>query len=157
MLSRTEYLRRKFEARMNKAVDFAYANCCRDFDIAEMADAACFSRYHFHRLFYAMTGETPGEFVKRLRLARAAGLLRNRPDLDITGVALNSGFSGSSVFSRAFKDRFGVSPSAFRSASNARLEEILRRAGLKDSKESQTEGKAGSLKGKVPQDSDPLT
>jgi len=104
-----------------------------------------------------MTGETPGEFVKRLRLARATVLLRNRPGLDITGVALDSGFSGSSVFSRAFKDRFGVSPSAFRSASDARLEEILRRAGLKDSKESQTEGKAGSLKGKVTQDSDPLT
>jgi AraC-like DNA-binding protein len=156
MLSRTEYLRRQFEARMNKAVDFAYANCGRDFDLAEMADAACFSRYHFHRLFFALTGETPGGFVKRLRLARAAGLLRNCPGLDITAIALDSGFSSSSVFSRAFRERFGVSPSAYRSATDAGLDEILRHAGIKESKESQTEGKAGSPEGKVPQDSSSL-
>jgi AraC family transcriptional regulator len=117
-----------------------------------LADAACFSRFHFHRLFYAYTGETPGEFVKRIRLARAAGFLRNNPGLDITGVALDSGFSGSSVFSRAFKEKYGVSPSAFRSASDSRLEEILRNAGFKDSKESQAEGKTGVLDGKTAQE-----
>lgn len=152
MLSRTEFLRRQFEARINKAIDFAYANCGQDFDLAGMADAACFSRFHFHRLFYAFTGETPGEFVKRIRLARAAGFLRSRPDLDITGVALDSGFSGSSVFSRAFKDKYGVSPSAFRSASGDRLDEILRSAGFKDSNQSQAKGNAGSPDGKRAQD-----
>ncbi|OHD78151.1 MAG: hypothetical protein A3J97_10360 [Spirochaetes bacterium RIFOXYC1_FULL_54_7] len=111
MLSRTEYLRKQFEARINKAVDFAYANCRRDFDPAGMADAACFSRFHFHRLFYAFTGETPGEFVKRIRLARAAGLLRNNPGLDIN----NHGGAGLwffrfKRFPRAFRNKFGVPP-----------------------------------------------
>lgn len=44
MESRSSYLRKEYEARMNRAMDFAYRNCGRDFDLAQMADAACFSR-----------------------------------------------------------------------------------------------------------------
>ncbi|TFG80460.1 MAG: AraC family transcriptional regulator, partial [Spirochaetales bacterium] len=146
---RAAWLRKEYETRVNRAVDFAYANSGREFDLAEMADAACFSRFHFHRLFLAMTGETPGEFVKRLRLARAASLLRTDPKSDITGIALGCGFSGSSVFSRAFRDRFGLSPSAFRALSynEARLVLIRSRGGSKLDHGGSNDGQAESNQG----------
>ncbi len=144
MPTREDLLRREYEGRMNKAMDYAYANCGRDFDLAEMADAACFSRYHFHRMFSAFAGETPGEFVRRLRLSRAASLLRDNPRLDVTGVAMESGFSSPSVFSRAFRERFGVSPSAFRAAGEAELEGMLRAVGLARSNHGQAQSKPGA-------------
>jgi AraC family transcriptional regulator len=119
MPTREDYLRMEFEARINRAVDYAYAHCHRDFELAEMADAACFSRFHFHRMFLALTGETPGEFVRRVRLSRAAGQLRNDPRRSVTDVALDNGFSGSSVFARQFKERFGVSASEYRRAAHS--------------------------------------
>lgn len=146
-MTREEYLRREYAGRMNKAMDYAYANLGRDFELAEMADAACFSRYHFHRMFSAFSGETPGEFLRRIRLAKAAGLLRDDPRRDVTAVAMDSGFSSPSVFSRAFKDRFGVSPSAFRAADEAKLASILKAAGLARSKPSQTPGNDGQAEG----------
>lgn len=146
-MTREEYLRREYAGRMNKAMDYAYANLGRDFELSDLADAACFSRYHFHRMFSAFTGETPGEFLRRIRLAKAAGLLRDDPRRDVTAVAMDAGFSSPSVFSRAFKERFGVSPSAFRDADEAGLAAILKAAGLARSKPSQTPGKRGQAGG----------
>jgi len=119
MISREEYLRREYEARINRAVDFVYANYGRDFDLLEMADAANFSRFHFHRLFLAFTGETPAGFVRRIRLAMAAGMLSKNPDRSVTEIALECGFSGPSVFARQFKECYGVSAGAWRRAKGA--------------------------------------
>lgn len=132
---------------MNRAIDFAYANYHRDFDFDEMADAACFSRFHFHRLFRAISGETPGAFVRRIRLARAASMLRNDPSKSVTDVALSCGFSGSSAFARAFKESCGVSATEFRDARGERAEALFaslreRLAGA-ESNECKTGGKRG--------------
>lgn len=142
-MTREDYLRREYAGRMNKAMDYAYANLGREFELSEMADAACFSRYHFHRMFSAFTGETPGEFLRRIRLAKAASLLRDDPRRDVTAVAMDSGFSSPSAFSRAFKERFGASPSAFREADEAGLAAILVAAGLARSKQGQAQGNGG--------------
>lgn len=146
-MTREEYLRREYAGRMNKAMDYAYAKLGSDFELSEMADAACFSRYHFHRMFTAFTGETPGEFLRRIRLAKAAGLLRDDPRRDVTAVAMDSGFSSPSAFSRAFKERFCVSPSAFRDADEPCLAAILKAAGLARSKPSQASGNDGQAAG----------
>jgi AraC family transcriptional regulator len=78
-----------------------------------VARAAQLSPCHFHRVFRALTGETLNQFVKRLRLEKALGLLAHHGRQTLTEVALASGFSSSSDFSRCFKQRFGVPPSAF--------------------------------------------
>ena len=70
MVSREDYLRKEYEARINRAIDFVYNNYQDDFELTALADAANFSRFHFHRLFQAYTGETPAEFVRRHRLDR---------------------------------------------------------------------------------------
>lgn len=80
----------------------------------EMAEVAAFSKFHFHRVFAAMTGETPADFVRRLRLDRAAHLLVSGGVASVTEIAMMSGFPTPSAFARDFKARFGVSPKAFR-------------------------------------------
>ncbi|MBP7096541.1 MAG: AraC family transcriptional regulator [Spirochaetia bacterium] len=141
-MTRADYLRREYEGRVNRAIDFVYANFSRDFDLDELADAAAFSRFHFHRVFHALTGETLAGFVRRVRLARSADLLRSAPGLDVTQVALECGFSGPSVFSRAFRDRYGCSPSEWRSGDFP-----APRSARDESKQGQADGKGGDAGG----------
>lgn len=61
-------------------------------DLTRLADVACLSRYHFHRVYRAMRGETVAETVRRLRLHRAAVELINR-ELPITRVARRAGYT----------------------------------------------------------------
>ncbi len=81
--------------------------------LAEVAEGAAFSPYHFHRLFTAYTGESLSAFVRRLRLERAANRLRQTFD-PVTEIALDVGYETPTNFSRAFRQYFGQSPSTFR-------------------------------------------
>jgi AraC family transcriptional regulator len=73
-----------------------------------LARVGCFSKFHFHRVFKSITNETVKDMVNRLRLERAAELLRTIPKLSVTAAAIECGFSSVSVFSRAFRKQFGV-------------------------------------------------
>jgi AraC-like DNA-binding protein len=79
-----------------------------------LARDAHYSRFHFQRMFRQLTGETPSNCRRRLRLERAAyHLLQN--DRAVTELAFDSGFDSLEGFSRAFRKVAGVSPSHFRS------------------------------------------
>ena len=78
-----------------------------------MARAACFSRRQFHRLMVEVLGETPGTHQRRLRLDRGAWLLLTSR-ATVLDVALETGFENHETFTRAFRTRLGVTPSAFR-------------------------------------------
>ncbi|MGA2247055.1 MAG: GyrI-like domain-containing protein [Verrucomicrobiota bacterium] len=84
-------------------------------DLEELARVACFSSFHFHRVFAAMTGETIADHVRRLRLERAAMELRSGAK-QVIQVALDAGYEGHEAFTRAFKAAYGVSPAKFRCA-----------------------------------------
>lgn len=71
------------------------------------------SRYHWHRVFKAMTGETLAEVVRRLRLSKAANALA-QDDTPVRTIADQMGFKNLASFSRAFKAQHGVSPNQFR-------------------------------------------
>lgn len=99
--------------RIHRAIDHVVGHLDGDLSLEAVARAARFSPFHFHRIFKALLGETLGHFVKRQRLERALHLMSHAPARSLTDVALACGFSSSSDFSRCFKQRFGVSPSAF--------------------------------------------
>jgi AraC family transcriptional regulator len=84
-------------------------------DLEELARVACFSSFHFHRIFAAMTGETIADHVRRLRLERAAMELRSGAK-QVIQVALDAGYEAHEAFTRAFRSAYGVSPAEFRRA-----------------------------------------
>jgi AraC family transcriptional regulator len=99
--------------RVNRAIDHIVRNLARPLQLQEVAQAACFSPFHFHRIFKLLLGETLNEFVKRLRLERALYLMSHAPRRPLTDVALSCGFSSSSDFSRSFRQHYGLPPSSF--------------------------------------------
>jgi len=84
-------------------------------DLEELAQVACFSSFHFHRVFAAMTGETLADHVRRLRLERAATELRSGAK-QVIQVSLEAGYEAHEAFTRAFKAAYGISPARFRRA-----------------------------------------
>lgn len=87
--------------------------------VAEVARAAHLSEFHFHRVFHAEVGEPIGRFVTRRRLELSALRLAYERERSVTDIALSSGYSSTSNFSKAFSGYFGVSPSDVREGRDA--------------------------------------
>ena len=104
----------EYKRRISAAMNFISKNLFRNPSLEEIARAAHFSKFHFHRLFKAYTGETVAEFTRRIRLEQAINLLCYHPGKNITDIAFDCGFSSSQNFAKQFAKRFGVSPSQFR-------------------------------------------
>jgi AraC family transcriptional regulator len=99
--------------RVNRAIDHVLRHLDAPLHLDEVAKVACFSPFHFHRVFRALVGEPLRQFVRRLRLERAVAMLSHRPRRPLTEIALACGFASSSDFSRTFRQRYGIAPSAF--------------------------------------------
>ncbi len=84
-------------------------------DLVALAEVANFSPFHFHRLFAAWMGERLGDYVRRRRLEIGALRLVSQPASPVLHVALTVGFGSAEAFARAFKIRFGCSPTSWRS------------------------------------------
>ncbi len=86
------------------------------------------SRFHWHRVFRALTGETCAQAVLRIRLHRAAGWLV-QGDMPIAQAAARAGYPNLNRFSRAFSNAYGSSPAAFRRQGQIRLPNPTLRTG----------------------------
>lgn len=109
-----------YAARIQDAVDWLERHQSEDVTPDQLARVACFSPYHFHRIFRGVRGESVMQCLRRLRLERAALRLR-RTDDEVTEVALDAGFGSHEGFTRAFKDHFGEPPSTWRKHAAPRL------------------------------------
>lgn len=93
-------------------------------DLQALADVACLSPHHWHRIYHALYGETVAATVKRLRLQRAAGELAGTA-LPIGAIAIRAGYDAVPSFTRAFKAVFGLPPGRYRQVgSHARFAPI---------------------------------
>lgn len=108
ILANVDYL-----SRINRAIDHVTQHLAEPLELEQVAKVACFSPFHFHRIFRSAMGETLHDFVKRVRLERAVYLLAHHGRPSLTEIALACGFGSSSDFSRSFKKHYGVSPRAF--------------------------------------------
>jgi AraC family transcriptional regulator len=84
-------------------------------DLARLADVACLSPYHFHRVYRAMQGETAADTVRRMRLHRAAVELITG-ELPVARLARRAGYGSQEAFTRAFKAAYGVPPARYRAS-----------------------------------------
>jgi AraC family transcriptional regulator len=126
------------EARIVAAMRYMEQHLHRELALDEIARAASLSPYHFHRLFRAVVGEPAMEYARRLRLEHAAYRLRStrRPVLRI---ALEVGYESVDAFGRAFRARFGQSPSAFRREQQEGAHTIVNRGRRTDRPRSKTD------------------
>ena len=116
-------LENRYSNQLNNVLNFAHANGDKRLQLDDLADRACLSKFHFTRVFHEYVGESPVSFLRRIRLEKAASLLKHDRHFSILEVALRCGFSTPQLFSRLFGDRFGVSPNQFRSNHLSRLED----------------------------------
>lgn len=102
-----------YQDRVNRVLDYIAGHLDGELSLARLSEVGCFSPFHFHRIFQGVTGDTLNSHVRRVRLERAATLLKASPEKRITDVALETGFAGTAEFSRAFKSHFGTTASAW--------------------------------------------
>lgn len=134
MITRNRY-KKEYIYRINKVIDYIDSNLDEKLNLEILAGVANFSPYHFHRIFSTFTGETLNNFIKRIRIEKAASLLLNDPDIPVSDVAYKCGFSSNSMFCRVFKDHFRYNAQNYR---QAMLDEL--------SKNSQSNSKIDKLK-----------
>jgi AraC family transcriptional regulator len=117
--------------RIDRVINYLRNNLDRSIKLQELASVACFSEFHFHRIFGAVSGETVNNFTGRLRLEKAARLLRYSSQ-SIIDLALECGFSSPATFSRAFHKAYGTTPSRFRKSGEIKDSKICKDLFVKD-------------------------
>ncbi len=102
-----------YEKRLNRVTAYIHDHLDDDIDLNKLAEIACLSPYHWHRIYQAMRGETPAAAVKRLRLHRAAGYLA-QTSMPIEEIADKSGYPNLQSFTRIFSSVYGMPPAQYR-------------------------------------------
>lgn len=103
------------DPRLSRALDAILTNPAHPHTVDSLARVAGMSRSVFAERFAAAIGRTAALFLRETRLRRAAELLRHS-DEQVKAVALRVGFSSRSHFTTAFREHFGVDPTAYRAA-----------------------------------------
>lgn len=110
--------RQDYFERMVSVLQHIEAHIGETITLEELADIACFSPYHFHRVFRSWVGESLAGYIRRLRMEQAASELRYG-DKRVLHIALDAGFSSPEAFNRAFRKRFSTSPQEYRDTQSA--------------------------------------
>ena len=104
-----------YEQRVLRVLQHIHDYPAEDLSLDRLADVAAMSRFHWHRVFQAMTGETCAQAVRRIRLSLAANWL-TKTDTPVQTIASRAGYQNLQSFTRAFSERFGVPPATFRNS-----------------------------------------
>jgi AraC family transcriptional regulator len=94
-----------------KVIFYIEQNYGYELTLEELASVAGFSKYHFHRIFKSIIGETLSDYIRRVRLSSTT--LKLKTNQKISHIAMNSGYETNASFSKAFKKHFGVTPTEF--------------------------------------------
>jgi len=120
-----------YQRRIRKVLSYIQENLAEELSLEKLSGIAFFSPFHFQKIFSIYVGESPKQYIMRLRLERIAHYLKLFPDLSINEAAFQCGFASSSTFIRAFKKYFAITPEAFRILS---FDEISKIGTLKPNK-----------------------
>lgn len=107
-------------SKINRGLDFIEANLSRDIDLFEVSRAAGMSHWHFQRIFVALTGESLKSYIRSRRLSYSLKSLINSKKR-IIEIAIEAGYESQESFSRAFQNKFKMTPGDFRKANNPHL------------------------------------
>lgn len=127
MNSVKEYNNHYYISRINSGIDYIEKNIRSKLKLEAIAKASGFSPFHFHRIFKSVMGENLNQFIRRVRIEKAAFMLENNPSYSITEIAIKNGFSSSQSLSRDFKSFFTVTPSEYRKSKICNMESNKRK------------------------------
>jgi AraC family transcriptional regulator len=102
-----------YRERIEKVTDYIAQHLSEPLTLDDLAQVACFSPFHFHRIFTSLTGETPRDFIERLKMERAANLLCVMPHKTVAEISYDCGYTSLAAFSRSFKKYYRMPPSEF--------------------------------------------
>lgn len=105
-----------YQARMRRVLDHIDRHLDDDLDLESLSAVAAFSKFHFHRQFTATFGLSVHRYVQLARLKRASHQLAFTDAQSVTDIAMDAGYEAPDAFARAFRQRFGQSPSSFRNS-----------------------------------------
>lgn len=119
-----EYPKQYLYRQIVRAKLFIDANYSSPIDLGNIANEACFSKFHFARLFRNIYGKTPHQYLTSIRIEKAKDLLDGSASVKEACFAV--GFDSITSFTALFKRRIGVTPAAFQQRRNRRKDEIAR-------------------------------
>ncbi|MGI9543815.1 MAG: AraC family transcriptional regulator [Cyclobacteriaceae bacterium] len=111
--------------RYKNLLDFIDQSFKEDINIQKVERVCHYSYRNINRIFQALHNQTIGKYIKRLRLEKAAEYLKYS-DITVSKIAYQIGFSDVSAFSKAFKNRFHLSPKTFRERQDAKANSMKR-------------------------------
>ncbi|TPK62833.1 helix-turn-helix domain-containing protein [Mesorhizobium sp. B2-4-19] len=103
-----------YHARMQRVLDHIDQHLDGDLGLEALSGVAAFSKFHFHRQFMATFGLSVHRYVQLARMKRASHRLAASDAQSVTDIAMDAGYDAPDAFARAFRQRFGQSPSSFR-------------------------------------------
>jgi AraC family transcriptional regulator len=103
-----------YQDRMQRVLDYIDQHLDGDLDLETVSRVAAFSKFHFHRQFTATFELSVHRYVQLARMKRASHRLAHCGADSVTDIAMDAGYDAPDAFARAFRQRFGQSPSSFR-------------------------------------------
>ena len=118
-LPKADLYRRIVQAKL-----FIDNNYSERIDVSEIADEACYSKFHFIRTFKSIYGKTPHQYLTAVRVEKAKAMLEQ--DVSVTEACFAVGFDSLGSFVGLFKRRVGLTPSEYQRKQLERKAEIRR-------------------------------
>ena len=120
-----------YDTRISRVIDYIYSNPSADLSLDCLADVAAMSRFHWHRVFSALTGESCAQIVRRVRMHRAAFWLV-QTEWPLAKIAREVGYNNTQSFTRAFREVFDAKPLEIRAAQAQHVLTLKRKEGDED-------------------------
>lgn len=98
---------------LNRSLGYLYSHFFEDITVADVAEHIGYTTNYFNFKFKEAIGIPFGEYLRNLRLTYSENLLKSS-EMSVTEIALESGYENLSYYSRAFKERYGMSPKEYR-------------------------------------------
>ena len=118
MAEKEENIYAEYVNRINKAINYIDHHLDQELSLDIIAAIACYSPFHFHRIFKAIIKEPLNVYITRKKIEKTASILMRKKEVTITALSSTYGFNSNSSFTRAFKKFYGISPTQFRNSSD---------------------------------------
>jgi AraC family transcriptional regulator len=125
MHSKKAYQSQFHRSQIGRAQRYIRLHLPERMTLERIAREAGSSSYHFARLFHAYVGETPFEFLRRLRLVMALRMLQEDSAASVTEIALSIGYETSAAFNKAFRKALATNPGDFRKLGKDRQHHVI--------------------------------